>query len=918
MKNWNIRKKVLFLALLPTLVIALGLSSYFSFTQIRYIEHTLIEKGHIITNHLAPACEYGVFSGNTNILNNLIKSTFNEDDITNVTITDKNGHPIISKNRKFNSDKFSNIFTAPFFEKEKYTFKATIDSTNLEEDELDLLLGSQVKNKSSILGYVYVTLSSLPTRTAQLDSLLKGLLITFSGLILTIFLAISISRSVVNPLQNLTKAVKKIEQGDLDTKIIITSGGELGTLEFGMRRMADEIRQVKENLQQQVDIATESLQKTLDDLEVQNIELDLSRSHAVAASQIKSEFLANMSHEIRTPMNGVLGFSELLLKSNLNNEQKDFVETIRTSASNLLTIINDILDFSKIESGKLDIENIEFDLVKLMDDLINIFVPMAYEKEIEFIYHPYPNIPANVLGDPNRTRQVLINLLSNAIKFTSTGYVSFRLVIINKDDDSFDLRFIVLDTGIGMNEGNKQKLFTAFTQADTSISRQFGGTGLGLVISQKLAKLMHGDIGFESNLNKGSSFWFSIPLKTNPQEENFYQSEICSHIALYDKHEQSRIACRSLLNQINITTTETSRIEKLPDLIQHQENVSAVIFCLNRKQIKDNAFIDQLTNIIENINIPYLVIASSYGTDDLKSLHNKNILNIINKCSKHNTIIQAITALIKTNINTPQDIISIEHTINNKDLDGISVLLVDDNEINLKLAKTLLNERNVETDTARNGEEAVSLSNKKAYHLIFMDLHMPIIDGFEATKLIRESSYYNKNTAIVALTANAMPDEQIEVYNVGMNDILTKPITEQQLFDVVERWIDISLKHTQNIEPENNIEKLDFSSIYSKTESIKLAGGNIQLAAELFDMLIKELPEHKEKLLATLDKNNLADMKYSVHKLHGATSYCGVPALRTAAAELENIIDENDDELFEEAFNITIKEIERLLDHKLS
>ena len=258
----------------------------------------------------------------------------------------------------------------------------------------------------------------------------------------------------------------------------------------------------------------------------------------------------------------------------------------------------------------------------------------------------------------------------------------------------------------------------------------------------------------------------------------------------------------------------------------------------------------------------------------------------------------------------------IEDQIELKDISNLKVLLVDDNEINLKLARTLLNERGVKTDTSNNGDEAIKLSESNCYDLIFMDLHMPQTDGFQATRIIRQSSNINHDTAIIALTANAMPEEQLEAYDAGMNDILIKPITEQQLFDILERWTDAPLD-SQNLDQQtkqNNKTPVS-NEIYDNSESIKLAGGNEKLANELFEMLINELPTHKEKLIAALENNKPEDMKYSAHKLHGATSYCGVPSLRVAAQELEIIIDNNDHELFEEAFQAVIREIDRLLDY---
>ncbi len=921
MRNWSINKRVMFLALLPTLLITLALSTYFSINRYAYIEEDMHLRGQLIADHLAPACEYGVFSGNIEILDNLITNTLKENNITNVTISDRDDQILISRSKPASA--VSTIMPI-FINTREYTYSSEIlaSEVNISDYEELVLNDREIETTNNRLGYIHVTLDNSATQAKQFESLLKGFLIAISGLVLTAFLAIRISRSVVKPIQRLTDAVRNIAQGDLNTRIETDSGGEIGSLEEGFNTMTSEIQLIRSDLQSQIASATIDLKKTLEELEIQNIELDLARSQALSASKIKSEFLANMSHEIRTPMNGVIGFTDLLSKTGLSEEQSDYVTTIHSSASSLLTIINDILDFSKIESGKLNIETIRFNLDDMMDEIITMFAPMAYQKNLELIYQPSTELPNYILGDPSRIRQILVNLINNAIKFTRQGQIIIRILLDTPRDDTQLIRFTVTDTGMGMDDESQRRLFTAFTQADTSISRKFGGTGLGLVISRKLVDLMHGEIGFESTLNKGSSFWFTLPLQHDEKGDSQKHPVLGLNVILFESIDQNRISSRNMLNSLGVYCLEASDINQL---LQHTrshnvQDIDGIIVGISRNNIQNHAMLKELVQALASINLPHITLASIFDMADARALAKTGLDNIIYRCSRTNILRNHLLMVFTPQDENAQQIA--EHkpaSAQPRLLSHIKALLVDDNAINLKLARTLLERHGIEVTTAEDGEEAVKLAQASYYNFILMDLHMPKMDGFEATQQIRETENPCKHTTIIALTANAMPEEQLQVFHAGMNDILLKPITEQLLMQTFAHWIE---KHnnaptdTQQVSAEQTTDDTEPQyEIYNRQESIELAGGNESLASELLPMLVNDLPSQHEKIRQAYAEQDMSALKTHVHKLHGGSKYCGVPALRHAAAKLEQIIDRQKQSQLEQGMRQLGKQIEALLDY---
>jgi len=897
MTNYSIRKRVLLLALLPTALTMFTLVGYFTYSSIQDIGTTLNERGKNLSKYLSQISEFGVFSGNIELLENLIKKTLDEDDVQKITISDNNNDIITSITNK--ASKNSNDKPYSFLIKERLlVFESNILNTEIEIN--DFYLEPDKDATKEKLGKVILVMSSLNTTEQQVNIFFRSLIIVFTGLVLSTILALYISQDVINPIQSLTNAVKRVAAGNLNVHVNINTSGELETLVKGFNNMTEELSISRHNLQNQVNSATSILKNTLEELEKKNITLDISKSQAMDASRIKSEFLANMSHEIRTPMNGIIGFIELLSKTKLSEQQYQYLDTIHTSSNNLLTIINDILDFSKIESGKLDIEIIEFDLLELIEDIITIMLPLTQKKQIELVFHRVADMPRFLFGDPVRIRQILLNLIGNAIKFTQSGYVAIRILFNNRSDNTYDFKFTVTDTGVGMSEANKQRLFNAFTQADTSITRRFGGTGLGLVISRSLANLMHGEIDFESTLDKGSVFWLSLPLKKSFQSSTTEHSLLENkHVILFDSNPQLRLGSRQLLNLWNSQIQQITQFNQLSSILKtSMTHFDYMVIGISHEQIEKNVDFTKTISACKDKNIPVIAFISSTEREVYSKYVQQGVSLCLFRNEPYDKLFKSLNDFFAGKI--PEEFIK-EDNQQLENWSHLKILVVDDNNINLRLAESILKNWNIDLTLATDGKQAVDICEKQLFNLIFMDLHMPELDGIEATKKIRESNSINIDTAIIALTANAMPEEKEHIIESGMNDILIKPVTEQQIHEKIVHYCQTDLKeNNENKTSSENVDTTDTAidaditlPCYDHDEAIKLAGGNAELAKELFQMLIAELPQYQEKIQTAQENNNIKDLKHFIHKVNGATSYCGVPKLRKAAVELESLIDNN-------------------------
>ena len=514
MKRLGISKQILIIAILPALVISIILSTHYIMDQFDYISKSLQKNGGLIVKQLAPAAEYAVYSGNIELIEPLMKTVVKNNPVLRIQIIDKYNNSVLDiTNPDQPQEEKSSIFEVLFENKKQFVFSEPILSEKISIDDDDSQ--SPVSSNNQI-GKIIVTITNQHAIREKAEQVEHGILITLLILFLSTLIIVRINSIITLPIKSLTRTVRNISSGDLDSHVNTSSAGEIGILESCINQMRHELKESQTDLEIQLNVFTDELQQTLEELEIRNAELDITRSKAIYANNAKSEFLANMSHEIRTPLSGIIGFTELLRDTQLSNQQKDYAQTIQKSAKTLLEIINDILDLSKIESGKTEIATSKFNLIDLIEDIINLLSPTALDKNIEIFYSIEKNVPILIHSDHFRIHQILINLISNAIKFTDDGHVYLEVTTGDIANVESSIMFSVSDTGIGLNVNDKKKLFSAFTQADTSITRRFGGTGLGLVISRKLTLLMNGKIGFDSIEDEGSTFWFCIPVKAAP------------------------------------------------------------------------------------------------------------------------------------------------------------------------------------------------------------------------------------------------------------------------------------------------------------------------------------------------------------------------------------------------------------------
>lgn len=795
MNNWTIKYRLLFLAVLPLTVTVIILSIFFTANRLQQFSLEHERRGNSIVRQLAPASEYGIFSGNQEILRKLASSTLTEDDVIAVSITDQQGNSLI----KLNKD-----LATPYDKSQTKDFQSDVYLSQLQIN--DFSPAEEVQKQPKTIGHVSITLTNTLTTSLQKRVLIENFTITGIILLLTIFFTLRMAKTLSRPLHTMSKAVSRISEGDFSYTANTDIQGELGTLDRGISTMASYLQKAKENERLQrkkLEDINKNLEEQIEQRKNTEYELREATHLANQANQAKSDFMGNMGHELRTPLNSIIGFSELLLMEDISPKQRDYALSVHNSCNDLLYLIRDILDFSKLEAGKLSVLSIAFDLRQCIEEVADSAALHCAEKNIELVVNYPSEQPHNLLGDPGRVRQIISNLVTNAIKFIEQGQIIIRTHVTEVENNIAQVHISIEDTGIGIAKDKLDTIFERFSQADTTSTRSYQGLGLGLTICKQLVKLMGGSLHVDSTFGEGSVF--SIDLRFPLDRTALSNVAELGHlggkyILLADDNAETRTALSQTLRHFGMRVdTVTDGASALSSMHTANTELTPYHLVFIDSEMKDMN-IETMNRVIQQNNKlarSKLVLLTPVNKVRERSEDWRTSFSaILTKPVRFHDLTEALLHVFSSHgkfsesdknyeqASVSHKLASDKALVNNK-----RILVVDDNEMNIKLALSVLKNIGYSVDTATNGQQAIDMIEESFYDIILMDILMPVMNGFAATREIRNmQDGCKKQSVIIALTAKALEGDREQCLAAGMDDYISKPLQVHQLRDLLEKF----------------------------------------------------------------------------------------------------------------------------------